>query len=334
MALSDNCEVFIRLDTGTLTDLIGGATITTSNASFDSGSSSWSIDNTSGRISIAGVTLTPPFTIAVQTYVPGSGSGKTYASYNIGSNQYWQLWQDNTSELYARARSGGTAGDALGGNVTGSVFNNTAGVFTSSTSRQSYLGSTLGSANTTSVTPSGSDEFLTIGAVWDGGSVTNAADGFKFKNFAAWSRALSDAELDSYFANPDDVLPGLTVTGGFTLADFVLSGSFATGALSQLSGNLTLDDFALAGFLGLAPGRVDTDPFKNWSGSLLPGITVPNVVFLRLDRSTALSLANRTTSGAGVMTVIDAALIPGVYYIMVSYDATGANIGAELVLAT
>lgn len=123
------------------------------------------------------------------------------------------------------------------------------------------------------------------------------------------------------------------MTGNFDLADMVLSGTFATGALSQLAGGITLDDFVLGGFLGLAPGRVDTAPFKNWSGTLLPGVTVPNVVFLKLDRSKPLDLADQTTAGDGVMTITNAALTPGTYYIMVSFDATGANIGAELVRA-
>jgi hypothetical protein len=124
------------------------------------------------------------------------------------------------------------------------------------------------------------------------------------------------------------------MTGGFTLDDFTLSGTFATGALSQLSGGITLDDFALSGFLGLAPGRIDTQPFKNWAGTLLPGVTVPNVVFLKLDRTLPLALVNQVTAGDAVMTITNAALVTGTYYIMVSYDATGANVGAELVLAT
>jgi hypothetical protein len=125
-----------------------------------------------------------------------------------------------------------------------------------------------------------------------------------------------------------------TLTGGFDLADFVNSGAFATGALSQLSGGLTVDDFLLSGTLGLAPGRIDTEPFKNWAGTLLPGVTVPNVVFLKLDRTLPLALANQVTAGDGVMTITNAALVTGTYYIVVSYDATGANVGAELVLAT
>ena len=130
-----------------------------------------------------------------------------------------------------------------------------------------------------------------------------------------------------------EAIPAAGMTGNFDLADFTLSGTFATGALSQLAGSITMDDFALSGFLGLAPGRVDTAPFKNWSGTLLPGTTIPNVVFLRLDRTKPLDLANQVTAGDGVMTITNAALTPGTYYIMVSYDATGANVGAELVLA-
>ena len=125
-----------------------------------------------------------------------------------------------------------------------------------------------------------------------------------------------------------------TLTDGFTLGDFVLSGAFATGALSQLSGGITLDNLAMSGFMGLAPGRVDTAPFKNWSGTLLPGVTVANVVFLKLDRTTALALTNQTTAGDAVMTVQNAALTPGTSYVMVSYSADGTAIGAELVLAT
>jgi hypothetical protein len=137
-----------------------------------------------------------------------------------------------------------------------------------------------------------------------------------------------------YWASGASVTGTAGLTGSFTLADFVLSGAFATGALSQLAGNLTLDDFVLSGTLGLTPGRVDTQPFKNWSGTLLPGVTVPNVVFLKLDRTLPLALVNQVTAGDGVVTITNAALVTGTYYIMVSFDATGANIGAELVLAT
>ena len=128
--------------------------------------------------------------------------------------------------------------------------------------------------------------------------------------------------------------PAPTMTGGIDLADFVTSGAFGIGALSQLAGGITLDDFLNSGTLGLAPGRIDTAPFKNWTGTLLPGVTIPNVVFLKLDRTLPLALVNQVTAGDGVMTISNAALVTGTYYIMVSYNADGSAVGAELVLAT
>jgi hypothetical protein len=102
---------------------------------------------------------------------------------------------------------------------------------------------------------------------------------------------------------------------------------------SSLLGTLTLDSFVLAGTLGLLPGRVDSPPFKNWTGTLLPGITVPNVVFLRLDRTTALALAGQATAGDAVLTVENAALISGNPYVMVAFSADGTVAGAQRVVA-
>ena len=121
--------------------------------------------------------------------------------------------------------------------------------------------------------------------------------------------------------------------GNVSLGDFILSGDFATGALSQLAGGISLDDFVLGGVLGLAPGIVTTNPFKNWTGTLLPGISVPNVVFIKLDRTQALALTSQTTDGAAVMTITNASLVTGTDYIMVSFNADGTSIGAELVRA-
>jgi hypothetical protein len=126
---------------------------------------------------------------------------------------------------------------------------------------------------------------------------------------------------------------GPVLTGDCPVADMVLSGAFATGALSQLASGILMDDFILGGVLGLAPGIIVTSPFKNWSGTLLPGITVPNVVFIKLDRTQTLALVNQTTAGDGVMTITNAALVTGTYYIMVSFNTDGTSIGAELVRA-
>ena len=150
---------------------------------------------------------------------------------------------------------------------------------------------------------------------------------YNAKDGVSLSMTIDDVALD-------DLTAGSVVSGNFDLADMVHSGAFAVGALSQLAGGITMDDFLHSGTLGLAPGRIDTAPFKNWSGTLLSGATIPNVVFLKLDRTLPLALVNQVTAGDGVMTIQNAALVTGTYYIMVSYDAAGANIGAELVLAT
>jgi hypothetical protein len=158
--------------------------------------------------------------------------------------------------------------------------------------------------------------------------------------YALQENGVASTTIDGTFGAQEFWASGASVagtaglTGSFTLDDFTFGGAFATGALSQLAGGITLDDFALSGVLGLVPGRVDTQPFKNWSGTLLPGVTVPNVVFLKLDRTLPLALINQVTAGDGVMTITNAALVTGTYYVMVSFDAAGTNIGAELVLAT
>jgi hypothetical protein len=127
----------------------------------------------------------------------------------------------------------------------------------------------------------------------------------------------------------------IELSGTITLDAFTLSGDIATGALSQLSSGITLDAFALSGFLGLAPGRIDTSPFKNWTGTLLAGVTIPRLTFLRLsDMSTVLQLTSQATAGDGVLTVTNAAFTPGTTYLVVAASVDGASLGAEIYTAT
>ena len=133
----------------------------------------------------------------------------------------------------------------------------------------------------------------------------------------------------------DGAAPGPVVTGTITLDAFTLSGAFATGALSLLTGDIPLDAFALSGFLGLAPGRIDSNPFKNWTGTLLAGITIPRLTILKLsDMSTVLQLTNQTIGGSGVLTVTNAAFTPGTTYLVVATSVDGTSLGAEIYTAT
>lgn len=135
-------------------------------------------------------------------------------------------------------------------------------------------------------------------------------------------------------AGGEDFFYATGLAGTITLDAFTLSGAMATGALSQLSSGFTLDAFALSGFLGLAPGRIDTNPFKNWTGTLLPGVTIPRLTFLKLsDMSTVLQLTNQVTAGDGVLTVTNAAFTPGTTYLVVAASADGAALGAEIYTA-
>jgi len=144
----------------------------------------------------------------------------------------------------------------------------------------------------------------------------------------------SGGVIVSPLSHPITRTPIPTLAGTITLDDFTLSGAFATGALSQLSGGITLDAFALSGVMGLAPGRIDSNPFKNWTGTLLPGVTIPKLVFMRLsDMVTVLTLTSQTTAGDGVLTVTNAALTPGTTYVVVCANADGSALGAEVYTA-
>ena len=219
MALSDNCEAFWSFATSSLTDAKNGHVLTSLNTSFES-----SAPGPCRKADVSGnsilrcstITLTEPFTMAAEIYVDGGASGDfTFLAYARGSADYLQAYQSASNILLVRSRSGGTAGDADGGGVTGSAWNDVAGVWTSSTSRQAYRDGTLSAANTTSVSPSGAGTTVSALAIWDGSAALNGSfQNWRIRNWAIWSRGLSDAELDSYHASPTDVLIG---GGGSTL---------------------------------------------------------------------------------------------------------------------
>lgn len=146
---------------------------------------------------------------------------------------------------------------------------------------------------------------------------------------------LTDDVVITDAAGGEDFFYATGMVGTITLDAFTLSGDMATGALSQLSSGFTLDTFAMSGFLGLAPGRIDSNPFKNWTGTLLPGITIPRLTFLRLsDMTTVLQLTNQVTAGDGVLTVTNAAFTPGTTYLVVAASVDGTSLGAEIYTAT
>jgi hypothetical protein len=170
---------------------------------------------------------------------------------------------------------------------------------------------------------------VSSGTLWDYWALATSASTHTGTN----GRVLTSYGGVSTGASDPPVGASSELSGSFTLDAFAFTGTLASAPASSLLGSLTLDDFALSGTLGLLPGRVDSPPFKNWTGTLLPGTTVSNVVFLQLDRTTALALTNQTTAGDAVLTVENAALVSGVPYVMVTYNADGTVAGAQRVVA-
>lgn len=76
---------------------------------------------------------------------------------------------------------------------------------------------------------------------------------------------------------------------------------------------------------------ITSQAFKNWSGTLLTGATIPKVAYVRLsDMTVVLSLTNQVThASTAVLAVTNAALVAGVKYLLVTSDATAANRGVE-----
>lgn len=106
-----------------------------------------------------------------------------------------------------------------------------------------------------------------------------------------------------------------------------------TAPAATLTGDITTDDAAPTGTLGAAPGTITTQPWKNDAGDPQPLLTVPLMTFLRRsDGVQVLTLANQVTSSsptAPVIAVTNAALVPGVFYMLASWTADGSLYGIE-----
>jgi hypothetical protein len=221
MALSDNCLEYWPLTTNSLVGAINGTTLTAVNFAFEATSPGpcWKPSATQPYLWTNAITLSEPFTVAVMVYVGGgAGSAATFVGYLRGSADYYQLYQSaTTNKLLSKARSGASGGNgADAGGVSGGVFNNCAGIYVGPTERYGQLAGTMSAADTTNVTPAGALHNLSLGGLWDGATLSSFVDvNWRFKHFAVWSRQLTDAELDSYFTDPTQVIP----SGGAATSD-------------------------------------------------------------------------------------------------------------------
>ncbi|MES2262103.1 MAG: hypothetical protein V4724_26580 [Pseudomonadota bacterium] len=133
--------------------------------------------------------------------------------------------------------------------------------------------------------------------------------------------------------SPNATAPGATLTGTATIVGGTATGGAAGAAPgATLTGTSSLTPGAAS---AINIGTITTDPFKNWNNIVQAGITIPNVVALKLsDRSAALSLANQVTNGSGVLTIASASLIAGTDYMLATFNADGSARGIKKYRAT
>jgi hypothetical protein len=124
------------------------------------------------------------------------------------------------------------------------------------------------------------------------------------------------------------------LSGGGALDDLAAGGALSSGA-SDMSGGGVLADLLAAGSLGPNPGTCVIPALKNWSGSLQTAATVPWVTFCRLtDAVQVLILANQVTHASTAdLSVTNAALAPGTWYMALGFSADGSQRFARPVLA-
>ena len=114
------------------------------------------------------------------------------------------------------------------------------------------------------------------------------------------------------------------LSGNVTLDNAVAAGAFSSIA-SSLSGGVTLDDAVAAGVFGVAPGVLTITSIKNNTGTLLAGVTLPNVVVIRRsDRVALLALTAQVINGSGALVIPSTALIPGTACQVVAFENDGS----------
>jgi hypothetical protein len=82
-----------------------------------------------------------------------------------------------------------------------------------------------------------------------------------------------------------------------------------------------------------ATATVTSDVFKGFGGLALTGLTIPNVMLIKLDRTVVLSLANQVTNGSGQLVITSVALTSVTDYMLVTFNADGTVRGCKKVTA-
>lgn len=223
----------------------------------------------------------PPFTMAVMGYrTLNTYATQNLLSYSRDDAEYVEIGFINATST-ARVRGGGVIVDTTGPTCAVNAWHNLALVATSSTSRSLYTNGTLTAGPTTAATVGGSLlNVVTMGNLQRaGGNTANQLGTGYVKWVAIWNRALTQAELNTFFANP----AALFVSTALTFTGSVPAQSGTQGSASTA--------LALAGYFsaGTAPYSYSVS-----SGALPPGLTL----------SSSTGQITGTPSGTGAYSAI------------------------------
>ena len=160
----------------------------------------------------------PPYTMAVIAYRTAVGTSSQVAfSWSRDDAEYVSLGFNSTPS-FARIRGGGVIVDTSGQNCGANAWHNLALVVGSNTSRSLYTNGTMTSGGSTSVVVGGSYFTpLTVGALQRGSLGENLYTGY-IKWTAIWNRALTQTELDTFFANPSALFVSASLAWSGTIA--------------------------------------------------------------------------------------------------------------------
>ena len=244
-------EAALQENTLPYTDAAGGLTVTASGVTIQLTSPGPAALTGSSGTPILTTSATPVtatgFTLAVMARVPSSiGFDVCFMGVTLGDTDYWEVGAlSGSSTIRARVRSGGTVADAtIASSLTTNTWHNLAGVFATATDTKVYYDGTLSSAATTSVVPSGAMRVVSIGALQRDGSVAESNFDQFVKYATIFTGALTDAELDSFFADPEQIYlsaaTATTLSGPSSGTTGVASTNFTVGANGTITGTVTV----------------------------------------------------------------------------------------------
>lgn len=133
--------------------------------------------------------------------------------------------------------------------------------------------------------------------------------------------------------------PDTALTGDITTDPAAPTGTLQSNPPSTLTGDITTDAAAPTGGIssGAAPGTVVLSGWDNLAGMPLPSTPVARITMQRLsDGVQVLNLPGLTTSSdpaTPVISITNAALVAGTFYLAIANNADGTVLGVERVQA-